>query len=59
MKGPLSPLLLSPFKEVITEANQHLKHNVIRNVRGAQRLDSRGKPTLQVTVVTGKGKCVG
>ncbi|KAI5291167.1 hypothetical protein KEM52_000238 [Ascosphaera acerosa] len=54
----LSPLRLSPLKEALHEANQAFKHNVIRKVRAAQRLDSRGQPTVQVTVTTGKGKTV-
>ncbi|KAI5303810.1 hypothetical protein KEM56_007166 [Ascosphaera pollenicola] len=47
---------MSPLKEALHEANHLLKHNVIRKVRAAQRLDSRGNPTVQVTVITGKGK---
>ncbi|KAI5289554.1 hypothetical protein KEM54_003675 [Ascosphaera aggregata] len=52
----ISPLRMSPLKEALHEANQALKHNVIRKVRATQRLDSRGNPTVQVTIITGKGK---
>lgn len=51
----LGPSIVIPPSRTPAETASVYPSNMIYSIRAAQRLDSRGKPTVRVTVRTGKG----
>ncbi|KAJ9197303.1 hypothetical protein DTO164E3_5736 [Paecilomyces variotii] len=57
-QGSLGPSIVIPPSRTPAETASVYPSNMIYSIRAAQRLDSRGKPTVRVTVRTGKGEFV-